>query len=528
MMLQKRFQTFQFLQSWHFAVDVLLVPLLCVSVTQSCSISCGGGGQLCINGAQHADCSGGFWYCAQQNETCNGRCGKENPVLSVALNGTTTCETCNYKDDNTQSACLSCAEEDDYYWYGYRMWCTEELKCIHTTSQCAGKCLHHEYPIRDRNDSCTSCPEGKLWCDQKQKCITIFDESCNQECAGSENSVYCPETDKCINGSEPCGTSCDINYFDIIFCENMNLCLDEQSFIKEVYTLGNNCTSRCPHTQIWCEKDKKCYDPLNEPCNQKCVGQESNIYCPETNKCINSSQPCGTSCDIHSYSEAFPTEKILCENMNLCLDEQRFINEVYTVGTNCTNRCSQTQIWCEEDKKCYDPLNEPCNQGCRKTNLGYCPKTNSCLDYKESCDGSCMRDAYVELTYCSLEDKCKFKYDTIQPCNAKCEDFYIFCDLTHECLWVNDFKYETINCSRRCPINRAWCEEETKCYDPLIEPCNQDCKNYHPHNIYCNETNTCIQYDSVCGEKCVSDNYIYSSSSKTCSYDFSMLYDEEY
>lgn len=434
MMLQKRFQTFQFLQSWHFAVDVLLVPLLCVSVTQSCSISCGGGGQLCINGAQHADCSGGFWYCAQQNETCNGRCGKENPVLSVALNGTTTCETCNYKDDNTQSACLSCAEEDDYYWYGYRMWCTEELKCIHTTSQCAGKCLHHEYPIRDRNDSCTSCPEGKLWCDQKQKCITIFDESCNQECAGSENSVYCPETDKCINGSEPCGTSCDINYFDIIFCENMNL----------------------------------------------------------------------------------------------CLDEQRFINEVYTVGTNCTNRCSQTQIWCEEDKKCYDPLNEPCNQGCRKTNLGYCPKTNSCLDYKESCDGSCMRDAYVELTYCSLEDKCKFKYDTIQPCNAKCEDFYIFCDLTHECLWVNDFKYETINCSRRCPINRAWCEEETKCYDPLIEPCNQDCKNYHPHNIYCNETNTCIQYDSVCGEKCVSDNYIYSSSSKTCSYDFSMLYDEEY
>ena len=51
------------------------------------------------------------------------------------------------------------------------------------------------------------------------------------------------------------------------------------------------------------------------------------------------------------------------------------------------NRCPFGYLWCLEELRCYDPVNEPCNKECYENGYKkYCSATNSCTESWLPCE----------------------------------------------------------------------------------------------------------------------------------------------
>ena len=122
----------------------------------------------------------------------------------------------------------------------------------------------------------------------------------------------------------------------------------------------------------------------------------------------------------------------------------------------------------------------PCNGECSSSNpvISIDGQTCSpCAYEKETVQTRCNDCKAIkdqERFWCREEEKCKLK-------NATCND---------GCTLPSYPDKDEDHCNR-CPFGNLWCSQELRCYDPVSEPCNQECYK-DSYNKYCPATNSCV------------------------------------
>ena len=146
--------------------------------------------------------------------------------------------------------------------YGY-------LGCLNETTPCNGECQRTNPVILPDGQTCGPC-EYKNEAIQKScsECESGFGEKWS-------NRFWCKEEKKCKYKTETCNNGCPLHMYPIKNGNNCERCYD-----------GRPETSG--HT--WCLEESRCYDPVNEACNQKCY-KHRECYDPFTKTC--SRKNCG-------------------------------------------------------------------------------------------------------------------------------------------------------------------------------------------------------------------------------------------
>ena len=129
----------------------------------------------------------------------------------------------------------------------------------------------------------------------------------------------------------------------------------------------------------------------------------------------------------------------------------------------------------------------PCNGECPAENpvISLDGKTcTPCTNENETIQDFCMKcqtGPHGDQFWCGQEEQCKGKTTT---CNDRCP--------------LPSFPIKDGNTCKSCSQGRSWCLEESKCYSPEREPCDQKCHGGSKYSKYCPETNTCQTYWKPC------------------------------
>ena len=327
--------------------------------------------------------------------------------------------------------------------------------------------------------SSPSCQGTDWYCSDTGQCIAL-----NETCAGTcytlprrrkrdhrppfnynNDLYYCPMTDTCNSGDEPCGTTCHP---------------------RKVAAPGPGHTYTFVDRH-YCEADNKCYESLSVEfvkCRNLAKGcEEGQHYCEETGVCQSNNETCSDNCDI--YTEYYD---------------------------DCNTQClSFGYKYCELSRTCI-PTRESCIDGCNDGEW-FCSLSKSCISLDRPCDGKCVDykayEAYLNKTdymrfYCQEEDICK-PYSEL--CGQSCysgADYpfpHLYCPETSSCL------PHTVNCDDGCGSNQLYCRETEKCQS-LSKPCYGQCPTRWifddpKRRFYCAATNTCNLGETACDGTCL-------------------------
>ena len=198
----------------------------------------------------------------------------------------------------------------------------------------------------------------------------------------------------------------------------------------------------------------------------------------------------------YCYQVGIRQNKLLVKMMYLA------IVFIATLTTSLVTPCS---VYCPDDtgicvnEVWYGPLgascggflgcvNEttPCNGECSASNpvISIDGQTCSPCAYENETSQKrctdCQTRKYHENFWCIEEEQCKLK-------NATCND---------RCPLPSYPEKDEAHCNR-CPFGNLWCSEELRCYNPVSEPCNQECYK-DSLNKYCPATNSCVKIWLTC------------------------------
>lgn len=117
--------------------------------------------------------------------------------------------------------------------------------------------------------------------------------------------------------------------------------------------------------------------------------------------------------------------------------------------------------------------------------LGECPQEYPVLNGDGSCsecEGTVCPQCLQDQVWCGAESSCRAKS---LPCGGQCSlHLYPLLGGDGQCV--------------SCPRGETWCAGEARCVDKYTTPCDGMCE----HGRLCNQTMSCIGWDSPCGSQC--------------------------
>merc|ERR1711942_5598 len=161
----------------------------------------------------------------------------------------------------------------------------------------------------------------------------------------------------------------------------------------------------CHGCSIDCGDKKLCTDNIYGYYDSHCTGFLA---------CTNHTQPCAGVCPHNlpilssdGLSCTACTESGLCPNCSdgevWCGVEEKCKDSAALCGGICSSilrpvldpvagecyPCAETDRWCEEEGRCYNPVSEPCNGECRQWDTTkYCSQTQLCVDEDTPCNNT--------------------------------------------------------------------------------------------------------------------------------------------
>ena len=143
--------------------------------------------------------------------------------------------------------------------------------------------------------------------------------------------------------------------------------------------------------------------------------------------------------------------------------------------TPCNGECSSNNPVISPDGQTCSPCaydNQTIQIDCRDCQTGHKRTGRQDEEYEEKVP--------EEYYWCVEEEQCKLKSTT---CNNRCP--------------LPSYPDKDGDYCKRCRFGNLWCFEESRCYDPENEPCNQEC---YPgsYKMYCSATNSCLEIWESC------------------------------
>ena len=442
------------------------------------------------------------------------------------------CKTCNKKDNETNTNCLTC-QNNLFLDFGNCVTnCTRGYFTDSSNSNIC-KCPHNEKcnlcsNENIENDLCITCDNDGGFYEKYQDNVN---KSSFINCYQKEEGYYLDN-----NILKPCYESCKVCKGEgSINMHNCLTCKENYTFINDSFYIENNCYPKCDYYYYFdvdnnynCTLDNNCPDNYKNLIieKNKCIDNCSNdnIYIYEYNNTCYDICPNGT----HNTTDSFICEKdLICEyyynyTHDGCLD---YIPQGYYLNDSIKKTIDKCNIKCNNCTN--DSMNNNLCISCNNED-GYYPKFNdsSNIDSFIECYNNAFEGYFLDITQ-KIYNPC---YSTCKTCNEsgdidnnnciKCYNNYTLMD--SNCYEICKYYYyfnssNNYQCTKenKCPENYKLIIEKKKC----IDECKKDDKYKFEYNNTCFSYLICENYYNYNHTECLNEIpegfYLNDSSLKT-------------
>lgn len=355
-------------------------------------------------------------------------------------------------------------------------WCKELGRCVSVPSCC----LTH-----DDCGNCLTFQAGQNYCSINGQCFSPPTPTCtNLDCASG----------RCLDGTNLCPTGSTL-------CPLTNTCLKVPGCCA-TYDACGSCLTTIPGTG-WCRMTGQCYiidqscknyDCLTNTCLDSYRCQNSEAYCPATEKC-RPVPACCVAFDPCLGCLKFAPMSNWCEATQQCYFQFAECQDYDCATQTCKDlKCGLTQTYCSLTKSCVEIptccLSYDNCGNCLEAKPGWttCPSTG-CKQIPADC-----------LTWDCLADRCSQ--------SRSCPAGQVFCVESMSCVAIPPCCQSYDSCGRCTGFfpGMGWCAPLKQCYEAPLNCQNYDCvaakcldaPSCPQGQEFCELANMCVPIQSCC------------------------------